>query len=192
MEYITICIIVVIVAVVFAVLMLRRPKKAAPKKRRRYDIRGFDDNHIHKNGTKYDDYGYDYKGYDANGYDVQGYNIYGKNAEGQYNRFYDTQSCDKDGFSSPGLHPIAVTDHACERFEERLAIHDYKRMEALAKEAYKYGKSKRQLKKSSALMLEDIEQRHENGIALIYRNYIYIFSSDNVLITLYKNEKIPL
>ena len=59
-------------------------------------------------------------------------------------------------------------------------------------EAYSYGRSKRQLRRSSAALVEEIENQHEQGTLLIYKGYIYIFSDDNKLITLYKNERIPL
>ena len=191
MEIFLICAIAILAIVLIAFLTFYTPK---PKRRQkpRYDTRGFGKDHIHKNGTKYDDYGFDYKGYDAQGFDAQGYNIYGKNVKGQYNRLYDTEVGVKDGFSSPKLHPITLSKHARERISERMSIIDCDKMDELVKSAYKYGKSKRQLKKSSALMLGDIEQRHENGVALIYHNYIYIFSNDNVLKTVYKNNKIPL
>lgn len=34
--------------------------------------------------------------------------------------------------------------------------------------------------------------KHDNGILLIYKGYTFVFSTDNKLITAYKNEKIPL
>jgi len=44
--------------------------------------------------------------------------------------------------------------------------------------------------KTSAANLKEIESRYDNGIALVFRGYIYIFSEKNVLITMYKNEKV--
>lgn len=32
----------------------------------------------------------------------------------------------------------------------------------------------------------------KNSVVLIYRGYIYIFSDDNKLITVYKNDRLPL
>ena len=61
-----------------------------------------------------------------------------------------------------------------------------------AREAYYYGRGKRQLMKTSAALLKDIESRHGDNIALIHKGYIYIFSKENVLITVFKNESIPL
>ena len=44
--------------------------------------------------------------------------------------------------------------------------------------------------KTSAAELRDLENRYENGIALIYKGYVFIFSEENVLITMYKNERV--
>ena len=161
-------------------------------RRKRYDRRGFDGNRIHKNGTKYDDRGYDYFGYNAQGYNEQGYTLTGRNQKGQYNRLFDTTSTQEEGFRHLYGNPVQVPKHARERFAERMNVRDPQRMEQLAKEAYCFGKSRRQIKFTSRPMVEDIEQRHGNGIVLIYHGFIYIFSPDNKLITLYKNERIPL
>ena len=59
----------------------------------------------------------------------------------------------------------------------------------LAREAYAYGKSSFQVMRTSSAFLKDIETRYENGTALLYNGYIFIFSEENVLITMYKNEK---
>lgn len=139
---------------------------------KKYDRRGFDKNGIHKNGTKYDEFGYDYTGYDRSGYDRQGY--------------------DKDSFDSFERYPIGVTNHARQRIMERMLINNSYDIDKLVREAYCYGKSKRQIPKSSAFLMEEIENSHENGILLIYRGYIYVFSKDNTLITVYKNERIPM
>lgn len=174
-----------------------------PKK---YDRRGFNKKGIHKNGTKYDDSGYDYNGYDRKGYDCQGYdtagfdclgyckagyNREGKNSKGQYNRLYDL-NYGKDGFHSFIQYPIGVTNHARQRMMERMPIKNPNDIEKLVREAYCYGKSKRQVKKSSAALMAEIENRHRKGILLIYKGYIYVFSEDNILITVYKNEQISL
>ena len=42
------------------------------------------------------------------------------------------------------------------------------------------------------MIMEEREKNHENGVLLIYKGYIYVFSADNVLITVYKNDDIPL
>lgn len=186
MEYI------VLVICLFAIILflLFLPKKR--KSKSHYDKRGFSHNRIHKNGTKFDDYGYDYFGYDRNGYNQQGYNKFGKNQKGQYDRFFDTTSCEAEGFYNPRIYSIALSAHARERFAERLGISNLYKMETQTIDAYRFGKSKRQIKKTSAFLVEEIEQRHQNGIVLIFRNYIYVFSCENVLITVYKNDKIPL
>jgi len=75
---------------------------------------------------------------------------------------------------------------------ERMNITNPYDIHKLAREAYCYGKSKRQVKKSSAALIEEIENRHENGIVLIHKGYLYIFSEDNTLITVYRNDRIPL
>lgn len=181
--------IMLISVIIILSFLLRRDNAKPPKSR--YDARGFDHNHLHRNGTKFDDYGYDYLGYNKDGYNAQGYNAYGKNIKGKYNRFYDTKSSVEEGFLSPYVRPVALSDHARQRMAERLGITEPQKMQTQAVEAYKYGKSKRQIKKTSAYLIEEIENRY-NSIVLVYRNYIYVFSCDNVLITVYKNDKIVL
>lgn len=56
-------------------------------------------------------------------------------------------------------------------------------------DAYRFGKSKRQIKKTSAYLVDEIEQRHNHAMVLIYQNFIYAFSCENVLITVYRNDK---
>lgn len=186
-----------------ALILLFVVFKCWPKK---YDHRGFDKKRIHKNGTRYDDSGYNYAGYDRNGYDRQGYdaegfdhsgycragyNREGKNNKGQYNRFYDL-NYDQDGFYNFRQYPLGVSNHARQRMMERMHINDPYDIDKLAREAYCYGKSKRQVKKSTAALMEEIENSHGNSIILIHRGYLYVFSEDNILITVYKNERIPL
>ena len=178
-------------------LMFYRPK---------YNRRGFDRKGIHKNGTRFDDYGYDVGGYDKNGFDYQGYDKdgynhagysrhgydrHGKNDKGQYNRLFDRHYTE-DGFRDPHLYPIGTTNHAKERIMERMHICNEQDIPKIVLDAYSYGRSKRQLRRSSAALVEEIENQHERGTLLIYKGYIYIFSDDNKLITLYKNERIPL
>lgn len=151
-----------------------------------HDEQGFNRNGIHRNGTKYDDFGYDVNGYDRSGYDQEG-----RNSKGQYNRIFDT-NYGKDGFYNPELYPIIVTTHAEQRMIERLPsrlVHD---VDKLAYAAFCYGKSKRQIKKSSTMLIEEIENWHDGSVVLVYNGYIYIFSKDCKLITVYKNTKIPL
>ena len=140
----------------------------------------------------YDKDGYDRLGYDRSGYDRWGYDCNGRNAKGQYNRLRDTQGREADGFYNPRRYPVALTTHARERMEERLGLTSRYAMDEMAKEAYQYGKSAPQIKKSSAALVRDIEQRHDGKIVLIHKGYIYIFSQENVLVTLYRNDKIPL
>lgn len=172
----------------------KKTKQKKPKgvKRERYNASGFDHNGIHRNGTKFDDAGFDCNGYNAEGFDRNGYNRKGKNAKGQYNRLFDPSSCAEEGFLDPRIHPVALTDHACFRLQERLHIYDKREMLKAAQKAYCFGKSKRQIKKTSAYLVEELEQRHENGIILIYNSYIYVFLKSNALKTVFKNEKIPL
>lgn len=157
--------------------------------RSRYDTRGFDRNKIHKNGTKFDDQGHDYDGYDLEGYDAAGYDANGRTKAGKYDRLHDRVG--DDGFLSPHLYAISVSLHAWERMTERMGVVS-EDVKALAYDAYRFGRSKRQLKATSAALVEEIENRHGDGIVLIYKNYIYIFSRDNTLKTVYKNESIPV
>lgn len=173
------------------------------------DYRGFDRKGMHKNGTKFDDQGYDVKGfdrsgynksgfdkngYDQNGFNEEGYKIDGRNANGRYNRLYDKKSYiqskyNREGFLNPQIYPVTLTNHARERIYER--VYNSRNVNAgkLAREAYAYGKSSCQVMKTSSDILKEIENRHENGIALLYNGYVFIFSEENVLITMYKNEK---
>lgn len=174
------------------------------------DKRGFNRKGIHKNGTRFDDLGYDKRGYDKNGYnrsgfdkngyDVSGFNregykIDGRNANGKYNRLYDKQyyikqTHNKEGFLNPQRYPISISPHARERIYERHPNGHSIDADKLVREVYSYGKSSHQIMKSSAAVLREIENHYENRIALIYNGYIYIFSEENVLITMYKNEKV--
>lgn len=189
MEHLTLPICAVVILCLLVALFRRRKAKSRGT---RYDARGFDHNRIHRNGTQYDDLGYDFFGYDKQGFNRQGYNAVGKNAKGQYDRCFDTKSAEEEGFCSPRMFPIILTTHATERMCERLGVTDKRKLFEQATKAYRYGKSKRQIKKSSAYLIEEIENRHDNAVVLIYNNYIYVFSTDNKLITVYKNERIPL
>jgi hypothetical protein len=174
------------------------------------NARGFDRKGIHRNGTKFDDFGYDAKGYDKsgydrNGFDKQGYNkagfngygykIDGRNANGKYNRLYDIKSYmqseyNKEGFLNPQFYPVGVTNHARERICERYPDGENVNADNLARDVYAYGKSSYQVMKTSAVVLREIESRYDNGIALVYKGYIFIFSEENDLITMYKAEKV--
>lgn len=135
--------------------------------------------------------------YDEQGFNCYGYDKHGKNEKGQYNRYYDLVNFESsiysaDGFLNPHTHPIAITDHAYERVNERMGIESHSEIAELAKDAYRYGKSARQLNKTSAAQLRAKEQKHENTVMLIYKGHIFVFTEDNVLITVYKNEYIRL
>ena len=174
------------------------------------DERDFNHKGIHKNGTSFDDLGYDVYGYDRDGYnkagynrqgydksgfDAYGYKIDGRNANGKYNRLYDRQSYaqsryNREGFLNPRVYHIAVTNHARERIYERYPNGENVNADNLAREVYAYGKSSFHVTRTSSVFLKDIETRYENGTALLYNRYIFIFSEENVLITMYKNEKV--
>lgn len=190
MEYIVLALLMLFAVGGLLFFLLRRKK--TEKRRVRYDHRGFDHNHIHRNGTKYDDDGFDYAGFNADGFNRQGYNAFGRDVKGRYDRWHDTTSAAEEGFYPPGLYPVALTDHARLRLQERLRITDPVQMQNTAEAAYRFGKSKRQIKKTSGYWAEEIEQKHGNSAVLIYKNFIYVFSMENVLITVYRNDKIPL
>lgn len=170
-----------------------------------YDARGYDRNGYDwqgynakgYNAAGYDRFGYDIQGYDENGYDRRGYNVYGRDLYGQYNRLYDVADFadslySSEGFLSPQRYPVGVTYHAKQRIQERMQGRAGGDVQALAVKAYSFGRSARQLKRTSARMVQELQEQHENGVVLIYRGYVYIFSSDNQLITVYRNERIPL
>ena len=160
------------------------------------DKRGFNKKGIHKNGTTFDDFGYDIRGYDKNGFkrngfDKNGYDVFGfnkegykideRNANGKYNRLYDKQSYiqnryNREGFLNPQIYPVALTNNARERIYERVSNSGNVNADKLVREAYAYGKSSYQVMKTSSVFLKDIENRYENGIALLYNGYIFIFS----------------
>ena len=159
------------------------------------DKRGFNRKGIHKNGTKFDDFGYDVIGYDKSGFNIYGYKIDGRNANGKYNRLYDKKSYiknkyNREGFLNPQIYPIKLSNHAIERIHERYPNGENINADRLAQDAYAYGKSSFQVMRTSSVFLKDIETRYEHGIALLYNGYIFIFSEENVLITMYKNERV--
>lgn len=138
------------------------------------------------------------KMYDDEGYDRYGYTIDGIDRKGRYNRMrdraaYKESRYSRDGFLNVTHYPLSISKHAKERMAERVHIVDGLGMKQQVHDAYSFGKSRRQIKKSSAAMLEDIETRNgKKRIALLYKGYIYLFSEKNVLITVYKNDHIPL
>ena len=91
---------------------------------------------------------------------------------------------------NPQIYSIAVANHAEERIYERYPNGENVNAAKLAREAYAYGKSSFQVMRTSSVFLKEIETRYENGTALLYNGYIFIFSEENVLITMYKNERV--
>ena len=131
--------------------------------------------------------------YDSEGYNQQGYNEVGRNRQGKYNRYYNVKCYKTDLHSEEGFldiheNPLYLTNHARERMYERMGINDADRMWELAFEAYQFGKSKLQLMKSERGIIEEKEAKHDGCIILIYRNYCYVFTENNKLITVYKND----
>lgn len=130
-------------------------------------------------------------------YDQQGYDKNGKNDQGKYNRFYDVKAFQSDrhnadGFLDPRKYLVGLTDHGRQRMTERLGIQYYDEMYNLVFEAYQFGKSVRQVPASAAAQMEEKQKKYGNGIPLLYRNHLYVFSPDNVLITVCKNDDIVL
>lgn len=133
--------------------------------------------------------------YDREGYNRYGYNSRGKNRQGKYDRYYDVESYktsdySPDGFLDIRMYPLFLTDHAIERMSERMGIKNYSEMESRAIDAYRFGKSKLQLMKSQRAIIEEKERQHEDGVILLYRGYVYVFTEDNGLITVYKDDGI--
>ena len=73
---------------------------------------------------------------------------------------------------------------------ERMGIDDSQRMNELAFEAYQFGKSKMQLMKSEKAIIEEKELEKGNVVILIYRGYCYVFTENNRLKTVYKNDRV--
>ena len=73
---------------------------------------------------------------------------------------------------------------------ERMGITDLNRMKELAFEAYQFGKSKLQLMKSERGIIEEKEQEYGDSVILIYRSYCYVFTENNGLKTVYKNDRV--
>ncbi len=135
--------------------------------------------------------------YDIEGYNAQGYNIVGRNRQGKYNRYYDvkcykTELYSKEGFWDVRENRLYLTNHAKDRIAERMKIYDEREMYTLAFEAYQFGKSKFQLMKSERSIVEEKEQEYDNSVILIYRGYWYVFSENNGLITVYKNDRVRI
>ena len=133
--------------------------------------------------------------YDSEGYNRQGYNEVGRNRQGKYNRYYNVKCYKTDLYSEEGFldirkNPLYLTNHARERMYERMGIRESYRMDELAFEAYQFGKSKLQLMKSERGIIEDKEQEYGDSVILIYRGYCYVFTVNNGLKTVYKNDRV--
>ena len=133
--------------------------------------------------------------YDSEGYNRQGYNEVGRNRQGKYNRYYNvkcykTNLYSEEGFLDIRKNPLYLTNHARERMYERMNIKDSYRMDELAFEAYQFGKSKLQLMKSERGIIEDKEQEYGDSVILIYRGFCYVFTENNGLKTVYKNDRV--
>ena len=183
MEYFVLLLFILILLCIIALLLHRpkqTPKKPEPKPDRRKPIPKIP---MQKPTQEYD----------SEGYNRQGYNNVGKNRQGKYNRIYNVK-CYKTGlYSEEGFldirkNPIYLTNHARKRMYERMNVKELSKMKALARDAYQYGKSKMQLMKSEREIIEEKEHKYDNSVILIYRGYCYVFTEDNGLITVYKND----
>ena len=75
---------------------------------------------------------------------------------------------------------------------ERMGIVESNKMDTLAFEAYQFGKSKLQVMKSERGIIEEKEQEYGDSVILIYRGYCYVFTENNGLKTVYKNDRIRM
>ena len=66
------------------------------------------------------------------------------------------------------------------------------RMDTLAFEAYQFGKSKLQVMKSERGIIEEKEQQYGDSVILIYRGFCYVFTENNGLKTVYKNDRVRI
>ena len=103
---------------------------------------------------------------------------------------YETDLYSEEGFLDVRKNPLYLTNHARERMYERMGINDSRRMNELAFEAYQFGKSKMQLMKSERGIIEEKEQEYGDSVILIYRGYCYVFTENNGLKTVYKNDRV--
>ncbi len=135
--------------------------------------------------------------YDSEGYNRYGYNLVGRNRQGKYNRYYNVKCYQNSLYSEEGFldvrsYPFGVTNHARERMYERMNISNKNKMESLAFEAYQFGKSKFQVMKSERGYIEEKERVYDNSVILIYRGFCYVFTKDNKLKTVYKNNQVRI
>ena len=142
-------------------------------------------NHTSKRAMEYDD----------EGYNQAGYNEVGRNRQGKYNRYYNVKCYKTDLYSEEGFldireNDLYLTNHAKNRMKERMGVFDSDRMYELAFEAYQFGKSKLQLMNSERRLVEEKEFEYDDSVILIYRGYCYVFTENNGLKTVYKNDRI--
>ena len=171
-EYLPMLLLFIAIFFCFLLLLLRKPK-ATPKKPTPKKI----------------------SEYDSEGYNRQGYNEVGRNRQGKYNRYYNVKCYKTDLYSEEGFldirkNPLYLTNHARERMYERIGIKDSYRMDEIAFEAYQFGKSKLQLMKSERGIIEEKEQEYGDSVILIYRGFCYVFTENNGLKTVYKNDRV--
>ena len=171
-EYLPLILLLLVIFLCFLPLLLRKPKPTTKKP-------------IPKRVSEYD----------SEGYNQQGYNEVGRNRQGKYNRYYNVKCYKTDLYSEEGFldirkNPLYLTNHARERMYERIGIKDSYRMDELAFDAYQFGKSKLQLMKSERGIIEDKEQEYGDSVILIYRGFCYVFTENNGLKTVYKNDKV--
>lgn len=123
-----------------------------------------------------------------------GYNRAGRNRDGKYNRYYDvacyrTKKYSKEGFLDIREHPLYLTNHARERMRQRMGITEDRKMDALARRAYQFGKSKLQLPKTEGAMVKEKEKKYGDSVILLYGGFWYVFTPNNGLKTVYQKEK---
>ncbi len=172
MEYLPLVLLLLVILLCLLPLLLRKPKPTTKKP-------------IPKRVSEYD----------SEGYNRQGYNEVGRNRQGKYNRYYNVKCYKTDLYSEEGFldirkNPLYLTNHARERMYERVGIRESYRMDELAFEAYQFGKSKLQLMKSERGIIEDKEQEYGDSVILIYRGFCYVFTENNGLKTVYKNDRV--
>ena len=172
MEYLPLILLLLVIFLCFLPLLLRKPKSTTKKP-------------IPKRVSEYD----------SEGYNRQGYNEVGRNRQGKYNRYYNVKCYKTDLYSEEGFldirkNPLYLTNHARERMCERMGINDSHAMKELAFEAYQFGKSKLQLMKSERGIIEEKELEYGDSVILIYRGYCYVFTENNGLKTVYKNDRV--
>lgn len=83
---------------------------------------------------------------------------------------------------------VTLTDHAIMRMEERMDIRNEDRMLHLAQQAYQYGNRAEDLPQKAAILIRKKQKEYGNSTMVIYKGFIYVFSNDRVLITVYRND----